>query len=409
MNFEIRNWVRFSLASLSIVAILGVLMRYKIGFDFPYFSQKNIQHAHSHFAFLGWVTQTLYVLLVRYITRNTTTSYLSHYKTILTSNLVCATGILVSFFIEGYGVVSISLSTFSIVLAGFFAYYFLKDLKRIPADNPGKPWFKAAIWFHLFSSIGTFYLAYIMASHNFHEYWYLASVYFYLHFQYNGFFIFACIGFAVTKAPQLLPTYKYNKVIFRLFFISAIPAYFLSVLWANLPIWLYVIVVVAAIAQLLGWIKLVADLQKAFHEKNLLTPYLKYLFLFVFIAFSIKLILQLGSTIPVVSKMAFGFRPVVIAYLHLVLLAVITVFLLTYLYWLEAIKGRAARAALAVFTIGVFLNEAALAVQGAASFIYLPVEYINEILFGIAIILAFGAIWLALSQITRKEVPSSGL
>jgi hypothetical protein len=60
-------WIKIVLFNLFIVATLGVLMRFKIGFEFPYFDQKNVQHAHSHFAFVGWVTQTLLVLIVSLI------------------------------------------------------------------------------------------------------------------------------------------------------------------------------------------------------------------------------------------------------------------------------------------------------------------------------------------------------
>ena len=59
---------------------------------------------------------------------------------------------------------------------------------------------------------------------------------------------------------------------------------------------------------------------------------LRYILLFVGFALSIKFLLQLGSTIPAISQLAFGFRPIVIAYLHLVLLAIITLFLLFYIY-----------------------------------------------------------------------------
>lgn len=51
MNFNPKFWLRFSVINLLIVALLGTLMRYKIGFEFPFFNQKNIQHSHSHFAF----------------------------------------------------------------------------------------------------------------------------------------------------------------------------------------------------------------------------------------------------------------------------------------------------------------------------------------------------------------------
>ncbi len=42
-------------------------MRYKIGFEFPFFNQKNLQHSHSHFAFAGWVSHTLMTLMVYYL------------------------------------------------------------------------------------------------------------------------------------------------------------------------------------------------------------------------------------------------------------------------------------------------------------------------------------------------------
>ena len=41
MNFNSKFWLKFSLINLLIVALLGLLMRYKIGFEFPYFNQKS--------------------------------------------------------------------------------------------------------------------------------------------------------------------------------------------------------------------------------------------------------------------------------------------------------------------------------------------------------------------------------
>ena len=51
----------------------------------------------------------------------------------------------------------------------------------------------------------------------------------------------------------------------------------------------------------------------------------KYILTCSAIALSVKLLLQLVSTIPSLSNLAFGFRPIVIGYLHLVLLGVIGV------------------------------------------------------------------------------------
>lgn len=405
MKNRVGLWIRLSLVNLLIVALLGVLMRYKIGFEFPYFSQKNIQHAHSHFAFAGWITHCLFLLIVNFLFNKLPGFNYIPYRSLIAFNLVCAYGMLIAFFLQGYGAVSIFFSMLSVFVTIFFSFAIFKQFKRMPGRHPSIAWFKAALWFAMISSVGTFYLAYIMSTHHFNERWYLASVYFYLHFQYNGFFIFACMGLAVNEALLLLPGYKYNPLVFKLFFWSAIPAYFLSTLWADIPVWLYVIVIFAAIIQVVAWVMFLLDVRKAYRQKHILTPFAKYIFMFVAVAFSIKLMLQLGSTIPIVSKLAFGFRPVVIAYLHLVLLAVISVFILAHFYTLNFIRvNRFTVAALFIFIGGIFLNELVLAVQGVASFSYLPINYINEILFGVSILLGGGALLLVISQFRKSTL-----
>lgn len=381
-------------------------MRYKIGFDFPYLSQKNIQHAHSHFAFVGWVTHTIYVLIIYFITKRLPLISQTQYKSTLLVNLLCSYGMLISFFVSGYSFVSIALSTLTIVNNCFMAYFLFKDFRKIGLLDNSIVWFKSAIWFNLVSSIGTFYLAYIMASRNFNEHWYLASVYFYLHFQYNGFFTFSCMGLLVYLLPIYLPAFKYNKLVFTLFLASCIPAYFLSTLWAKLPEWLYVLVVIAAFLQVIAWIIFLKGVYSSFKQSNLLPKFARILLIYIGIAFSVKLLLQLGSTIPELSKLAFGFRPVVIAYLHLVLLAIISVFLLAFLFTESIIEThKKSITALSVFLMGVFLNELALAIQGVASFSYFPIKYINEILFSVSLLLITGAILLILAQ--RKIAPTT--
>lgn len=403
MSFNIKFWLKISLINLLIVASLGVLMRYKIGFDFPYFSQKNIQHAHSHFAFAGWITHTLYLLMIHFVLKQNSLLQTKNYKRIIIANLICSYGMLFSFSYQNYSPLSIVFSTITIIIACFFTYFYFKDLKKINNSNPSKPWFKAALWFNIISSVGTFYLAYMMATLNFNESWYLASIYFYLHFQYNGFFIFSCLGLFFSECHEIFPQFKYDKVFFKLFYMSFVPAYFLSTLWAKLPFWLYIIVVIAAFTQVFAWVKIVKSINTALKLGDVrLNKFQTYLFLFVGIAFTIKLILQLGSTIPAVSNLAFGFRPIVIAYLHLVLLAVISIFILSFLYNFELILvNKQTTFAFSVFLIGVFLNELVLGIQGVAAFSYIVVKYVNETLFGISLILLLGTILIVLSQ--RKK------
>ena len=394
MVLNTKLWLKISLLNLCIVAVIGVLMRYKIGFEFPYLDQKHLQHSHSHFAFAGWLSHTLMVLMVYFIQTKITDFQGNKYKKIIIANLICSYGMLVSFIIEGYGLVSIALSTASILVSYIFAYRFIKDLKLLNDDLLAKSWFKAALFFNVFSSLGTFYLAYMMASKNVVQDWYLSSIYYYLHFQYNGWFFFACMGLAFGFLNLRKSEHSFYETSYRLFAIACIPAYFLSTLWLDLPLWLYVITVIAAIIQVFAWFKLLVILLKT--RKNVLenyAPLLRYILLFVSFALSIKLLLQLGSTVPIISNLAFEFRPIVIAYLHLVLLAIITLFILFYIYANHLIFiNRKIKYGILLFSIGVLFNEIVLAVQGFASLSYTVIPFVNEILFAVAVILFIGIV-----------------
>lgn len=388
-------WLKISIINLLLVAVLGLLMRYKIGFEFPFLDQKHLQHSHSHFAFSGWISHTLMVLMIGFLEKRiniTDTQFIKKYNFLLIANLICSYGMLISFILQGYGLISILFSTFSIVIACVFTYLYFKDLKLISEEDLSKNWFKASLFFNVLSSLGTFALAYMMASKNIHQNEYLSSIYFYLHFQYNGWFFFACMGLLFFFLQIKKTENTFFKKTFWLFFVSCIPAYFLSTLWLKLPIWIYVLTLLSAIIQAFTWFKFLSILIKL--KLNFLEKYplfLRYILFFVSIALSLKFLLQLGSTIPVLSQLAFGFRPIVIAYLHLVLLAIISLFLLFYIYANELITfNKQIKKGLIIFTIGVLLNEIILAIQGITSFSYTLIPLVNEMLFGAAIILVSG-------------------
>ncbi len=397
MHFNTKFWLKFSLINLLIVALLGLLMRYKIGFEFPFLNQKNLQHSHSHFAFAGWISHTLMVLMVWFLEKRENKEVskpkrLFTYNVILVSNLICAYGMLFFFIFQGYATMSIIFSTASIFVAYIFGYHYWKDLKLVNPALFSINWFKAAIFFNIISSLGTFTLAYMMITKNIHQNEYLASIYYYLHFQYNGWFFFACMGLLADFLDLKTSDHSFYKKSFWLFFTACIPAYFLSTLWLDLPLWIYILAVIAAFLQVYAWFSfliIVLKTKKSFFENY--PFFLRYIILFVAVSCSIKLVLQLGSTVPMLSQLAFGFRPIVIAYLHLVLLAVISLFLLFYMYANHFFFiQKPIKFGIILFSIGVFLNEMILAIQGISSFSYTIIPFVNEFLFSAAIVLASG-------------------
>ena len=246
MKPNLRKWLQFALFNLLLVASLGVIMRYKIAFWLPFINQGYLLHAHSHFAFAGWITQALMSLLVAYLNERGDKTAFEKYRWLLYANLFTAYGMLLTFPFEGYALLSIIFSTLSIFVSYFFAVKFWKDLNRQSEKYNADSWFKAAVLFNALSSLGAFSLAFMLATKNIYPNSYLASVYFFLHFQYNGWFFFACMGLLTYQITKYGIYNRKLKVVFTLFVLACVPAYFLSALWLPLPKWVYLLVVVAA-------------------------------------------------------------------------------------------------------------------------------------------------------------------
>lgn len=393
--------LRWALSSLAVVGFLGVLLRYKIAFPLPWIHQKHLLHAHSHFAFNGWISQVLMILIVLVVEQIEGISLFSRYKKLFVANLVFSYGMLISFSLKGYWAISITISTLSILLSYLFGYLIIKRIQLIQRFNLSFLFFKAAILFNVISSIGVFSLAYLMMNRVADQNWYLATVYFFLHFQYNGWFIFALLGILIYFIESRGIKIKHGRIIFYLSFLSLIPAYLLSTIWADLPAMVYVLAIVAAIVQCIAWGILVYQIIQhhfVFHQKNYMRLTI-YLIVVSLSAFTFKFLLQLFSTVPVLGQFAFGIRPIVIAYLHLVLILGITSSILAMLYECGVLGYTSFTSfAVSVFIIGAILNEILLMAQGVSYITPYNIGVQNETLFAVAIIMFLGALFVAISS-----------
>ncbi len=392
MEFSVRHWCRISLFNLLVLSLIGVTLRYKIAYYFPYIDQKHLLHGHSHFAFAGWVSMALMVLMVHYLEKKGQAGSFKKYKSLLWANLLTAVGMLIAFPIEGYGIYSIIFSTASIFVSYVFAIVYWRDLNRLPVRSVSHQWFKASLVFSIFSSLGAFALAVMMINRINHQDWYLASEYFYLHFQYNGWFFFACMGLAADKQEMFGAAPQKLTLVYRLFVWSAIPAYLLSTLWMNLPLWLYLVTITAVILQLAGWFAMFQIIRKQVLPKRqrIIKP-ARIILTLSFLALTIKFLLQSGSVIPSLSTLAFGFRPIVIGYLHLVLLGFTTLFLLGSMLEDQLIpESRTMAIGLAILAFGIILNEAFLMLQGITGLYYQAIPDINEWLLMLSIMIFSG-------------------
>lgn len=368
MPFSFVGWTRWSLFNLLIVATAGLLLRYKIAFSLPWLHQKNLLHAHSHFAFSGWVSLALCICLLEVLSFYGQAPS-KKYSILLWIAQLFNYGMLFSFPFGGYTAIAIIFSTGSILLSYLFAYNYYKDAQTSIMPVWLKKWFLAGLAFYTISSIGAFNLAYLMLAHSSSQEWYIGSIYFFLHFQYNGWFIFALAGLFLfyLSVSGFNFTDRQHRAIFLPLLVSCLPAFFLSALWMRLPAWCYVAAVVAVLLQWLSLFNFLKNWNRLTNwrsiEPNKLVPKLWAL---AGAAFLLKLILQSLSLVPSLTYFAFGFRPIVIGYLHLVLLGIVTLFMLGYLITRKLIDavGKVAKVGIYVFTLSVLLNEFILMLQG---------------------------------------------
>jgi hypothetical protein len=398
------KWAKYALLNFVVLAAVGVLLRYKIMFSLPWVDQKHLLHGHSHFAFAGWVGLTLYLAIIFLIKPQP--PLLKKLEWLLIAQQVSSYGMLFTFPFKGYAASSITFSTLSIFISYVFAWLVIKELLQRKQSNHENKWLITGLICNIVSSFGTFVLAYLMISKNLHQDWYFGSVYFFLHFQYNGFFLFTIGAMAVqyltlymNKAEVISSNRFYNFLV-----IALVPSFFLSLMWMRIPEWMYYTAVAGALLQIAALVfmsKLFPLLRNIFHKH--LRPIIKWFWLFAASAFVIKIILQAFSAIPQLNTYAFGVRPIVIGFLHLVLLAFVSVFLIGYLLQQQMLQltTPVSKIAAWLFLSSVLLNEVLLMLQGLMAMFYETIPYMNFYLFGTAVLLFLSLIGLLLTNNKR--------
>jgi hypothetical protein len=406
-TFRTKQWIQIALINFCVVALAGVTMRYKINFSLPAVNQKYLMHAHSQFAFVGWVAVGLMTLMVRYLIRNNVQTNYRKYHWILMADVIASYAMFISFIIQGYDVWSITFSTLTIFISYFFIFFYWKDLNKVVDAGFSRAWQKAALLLWAFSSLGAFTLAYLMANHIMIQDLYFSAVYFFMHFQYNGWFLFVCFGvfFSYMHRLGLIRIGVLSRRLFIVMAVTVVPTYFLSILWMRLPLALHWIANISAVFQLLVlfyFFKILKVVKKS--ESIQFTWSTKWLWIMASTAFILKIILQMLSTMPFLSHFAFGFRPVVIGYLHLSFVGIISLFILGYVNeFIHRFRGRVSGIGAVIFVTGFVVQEIILMLQGLEAMNVEPIKYANIILFYCAILMAAGLIWITIGVIRTQD------
>lgn len=353
----------YAFALFILSALYGLLMRWNFAFPTKFIPYQNLLQSHSHVAFLGWGYLVVIGAILFYFVSDAAKQH-KVYKATLGILLVVIPLMLISFPLGGYKVFSIVL----LAVFGLTSYVLsFRILKDVQGNNTSAKLIKYGIYYYLLSSLATWFLAFVIVTQGKTDLYY-NTVYFYLHFLYNGFFVFALFGllFKIFETQQIIISEKLQKRFFLYLNIACVPAYALSVLWSTDVLLFNVIGFVSSVLQFISLVFLLKILQQAFLQINW-SFISKLLLKFAVISYSIKIISQILSAFPYIVEKSLALKPFfIIGYLHLFTLGFLSVLLFLILDQMDKINLQkpTSKVGILLFLSGVFITEALLFLQG---------------------------------------------
>ncbi len=347
-----------------VASVVGVLLRwhqvYPVeGFVYPYWL-----HAHSHLMFLGWVFNAL---VVNAVVQFLPDAPVKRYTKIIWLLNALVLGMLISFPLQGYGVYSIIISTLHTMVAVIFIVYFFRATRYTVFHEV--QYMKVAFGFFILSAAGPFALGALMANGLGQTPAYHLAVYYYLHFQYNGVFLFGALAlfYRLLRQKEVVVHEVLAQRGKMFLTLSCLLTYALSALWLQPSVVVYVIGLVGALLQFIAFGFIYLSVYQ--DGINLLQKFSKPARVFFVLAATslvVKLVLQLVSVVPVVAQLAFDVRFYVIAYLHLVLIGVVSFFLFGW-YHEQGYLKNVSRVILYLLILAFVASETAMILVGLIS------------------------------------------
>lgn len=332
---------------------------------------KFLLHAHSHTALLGWMYLGLTTLIYKIFLAEAQKSKL--YKRIFFFTNICIVGMLVTFPFQGYALYSIIFSTLFLFASYWFTWFAMKHIPLHFKKRFSWKLVKTALWYLVLSSVGPWAIGGVMATIGPESIWYKTSIYIYLHFQYNGWFILALLGvlFYILEERGIEFNPEKLKSFYLLLNFGILFTVFLSALWFVPPKVFYVMGLVGAVAQILAFYEFYFLLKSNFPVlKEILAPRAFILLKMAAGLVVVKVFMQLSSAFPYMANLAFQLKDFVIGYLHLVFLGIVITAMIAFLNFFKLLS--IPKSFLSVFLLAFITTETLIFYKAIALWVGLP-------------------------------------
>lgn len=376
---------------------MGLALRFSvlesIGLNYRF-----LTHAHSHVAMLGWVYLMLFTRIVHYFIPDKKPIY----NRLFWLTEFAVIGMMISFPLQGYAAISISFSTLHIFCSYYFAYLIWKNHKTESVVT--KKLLKASLQFMVLSTLGVWCLGPAVSILGQASAFYQIAIQFFLHFQFNGWFLIAVI--AVFFHLLQIEDSKLFRVFFKLLIASTILTFALPIQWFaphKTLLFINVFGILLQLASLYFFLKLIKpNLLK--HTKTQ-PKIVLYLYFFSVVCFVLKTLLQALSIFPEFSLVVFEHRNFIIGFIHLMMLGIISGFLFSFILNTRLVRfTKSLYIGIYSFLLGFVLTEMLLLIQGYK--FYFGEGILNNyymLLFLFSILLPLGILFILLHIIKTKQ------
>lgn len=360
-----KSWIITTLINFCVAILMAIGLRsaYVFPTDFNY---TYLLHAHSHTVMLGWCYLAVYTFIVAHFLPKNKQS-LPKYNHLFWLTQISVIGMAVTFPFTGYALLSIIFSTLHILCSYYFVYQIFKDHESTSLIETQL--LKTALVFMVISTIGVWFLGPIASSGAKDSPFYNTAIQFFLHFQFNGWFIFAVLALFINQMQHMGITL--SQKIFDKFYYFGIIA---TVLTFGLPLsWFFN----GPFFRTFNAVGLLFQIISMFYFIQLLKPHLttffstqrsitKSLFGFAFSCLLLKIIIQSSTIIPALATASHGVRNFTVGFIHLAMIGIVNSFLFGFITQTTfyGIKNKIGAIGILLFLLGFTVMEYLLFTEG---------------------------------------------
>jgi len=395
-----KSWLLSCLVNFLVAALMGLLLRFTYIFPLEGINYQFLLHGHSHVAMLGWVYLMLYGLIIHFFVPKESQQK-PVYNRLFWVTQFAVVGMMFRFPFEGYAMFSIAFSTLHIFCSYFFCRLVWRDSQ--PKSLPEQKMLKTALVFMVVSTLGVWCLGPAVGMMGKGSAFYQIAIQFFLHFQFNGWFLFAVLALFFKhfkgNIDQTLFSRFYNLMVIATVLTMALP-----VSWfVSNPVfyWINCLGTVLQVTAFWFFIQMIRPHFGSFF--NSLKNIEKVVYGFALFSLSFKIVLHLAALVPELAQTSHQIRNWVIGFIHLTMLGIITGFLFAFILQNKFLNKKSifVRSGITLFLLGYTLTEILLFGQGL--FLYFGntgIPHYYQFLFWISCCLPLGLLSLLLSNLT---------